>query len=329
MGKKRIALGVVGGGAGCLGIGVLGVYLWAGWAAGARLNQTFETHTVDFPIPFPLSEEEIAEIAPEEGADAPDVEAIALERALARGKHLVEARYVCIECHGANFGGGTMVDDPMMGRILGPNLTTGAGSKTLGFTPTDWDRAVRHGVLADGTVSIMPSEDFRSMSDRELSDVVAWIRAQPPVDREVPEPTLGPLGKVVTATHQLPLTAEELPDHQTAHVTEPPPTAPTAEFGAHLIGVCTGCHGRDLTGGAIPGGDPNWVPASNLTPHEEGMAGWTFEQFEAVMRRGVRPDGSNVKVPMAMMLPYTMNMTDTEVKALWAYLQTVAPASDG
>ena len=37
-----------------------------------------------------------------------------------------------------------------LGRFLGPNLTTGQGSRTLDYEPADWDRIVRHGVLPDG-----------------------------------------------------------------------------------------------------------------------------------------------------------------------------------
>ena len=48
-------------------------------------------------------------------------------------RHLVEARYGCGECHGRNFGGGVMIDNPAIGRLLGPNLTTGKGSVTSGF----------------------------------------------------------------------------------------------------------------------------------------------------------------------------------------------------
>jgi hypothetical protein len=50
----------------------------------------------------------------------------------------------------------------------------------------------------------MPSVDFRLMSDQELSDIIVYLRAQPPVDSVVPAPTLGPLGKVLIATPRAP-----------------------------------------------------------------------------------------------------------------------------
>ena len=100
-----------------------------------------------------------------------------------RGRHLVTARYGCAECHGANFGGGVMVDAFPLGSLLGPNITTGQGSRTLQYSPADWDRIVRHGVLPDGRPAVMPSIDFVQMSDQELSDIIAYIRSFP-ADRQ-------------------------------------------------------------------------------------------------------------------------------------------------
>ena len=247
---------------------------------------------------------------------------------LARGEHLVNARYVCVECHGNDFGGGVMVDDPMIGRILGPNITAGEGGRTAAFTPSDWDRIVRHGVRSDGRPAAMPSEDFQGMSDQELSDIVAYITSRPPVAATVPPVTLGPLGTVLMAVGQLPLSADRIADHDRAHAVSPPTSEPTAEFGRHLANVCAGCHGPDFSGGAVPGGDPSWPPAANLTPHADGLAGWTYEHFVAALRTAKRPDGSDLRPPMSQIVPYGQRMTDVEVQALWAYLQSLPALPD-
>src|SRR5262245_61826714 len=49
------------------------------------------------------------------------------EVALARGKHLVEHVSLCVECHGTNLAGQTFIDEPALGQIPAPNLTTGQG----------------------------------------------------------------------------------------------------------------------------------------------------------------------------------------------------------
>lgn len=335
-----------------LGLGAF--YGYAKRAVAENLERKISLHTVDAPIPYPLSPAEIealraertpapaegtpAEGAPAEGAAgeaAPDplagvdLAAIALERARARGKHMVDSRYVCIECHGKNLGGGTMVDDPALGRLLGPNLTSGKGSRTQGYTFADWDRIVRHGVKRDGRPAMMPSEDFVSMSDRELSDIIAYIQSFPPVDNEVPAVELGPLGVVLAATGKLPLSVDMIHRHDAAHAAEAPAEENTPEFGAHLAGVCTGCHGPKLAGGPIAAGPPDWPPAANLTPHASGLAGWTFEQFDQAMRTAKRPDGTALKMPMDMVVSYTKNMKPVEMEALWSYLQKLPAAPSG
>ena len=306
-----------------------GIYGWASMKDRALLARTIETHSVDFPIPIPLTEAEIAELSQANGnGDALaglDLDALARARAVERGDHLVHARYGCVECHGQNFGGGVMVDDPMLGRLLGPNITAGPGGRTATYTAADWDRIVRHGVRSDGRPAAMPSSDYQRMSDQELSDVVAYIRSQPVVDNAVPPVTLGPLGKILMATGNLPLSADMIADHQSAHAVAPPASEATAEFGAHLAGVCSGCHGEDFAGGPVVGGDPSWPPAANLTS-AGSLSGWTQEQFAALLRTGKRPDGTEVMEPMSWMMPYANRMTDTEVAALWTYLGTVPAA---
>jgi mono/diheme cytochrome c family protein len=301
---KIVAFGI----AGLILLG-LGTYTSASYAASRKLSRTYAIHTVDFPIPFPSSEQ------------APDRQSA--REAFERGKHLVEARYGCAECHGAGFGGGVMVDDRAIGRILGPNLTRGRGGVTAGFGPADWDRVVRHGIKRDNTPALMPSQDFRRMSDQELSDIIVFLQAQPPVDNQVPEATLGPIGKVLLATGKLPLSANLIASHDTPHAVTPPEAGLTVEFGRHIAATCMGCHRDDLRGGPIVGGDPAWPPAANLTPGQQGLGGWTYAQFVTAMREGKRPDGAALRVPMTAVVPYARRMTETELQALWSYLRSV------
>jgi cytochrome c553 len=292
-------------------VAVLVLYAWASYAAGRKLARTYTTHAVDFPIPYPAS-----------GQDSAQGAATALER----GRHLVEARYGCGECHGRDFAGGVMVDDPGIGRILGPNLTGGKGSVTTGFRAADWDRIVRHGLKPDGKPALMPSEDFREMSDQELSDIIVFIRSQPPVDHEVPGPSLGPVGKVLLATGKFTLSADAIGSAR-AHAANPPEAGPTVDFGRHIAATCMGCHRADLGGGPIVGGDPSWPPAANLTPVPEGIGEWTFAQFRTALREGKRPDGTALRPPMSAMVPYARKTKDVELEALWAYLRSLTPVA--
>jgi mono/diheme cytochrome c family protein len=296
-----------------------GGYAWASNTSSRILARTYDTHTVDFPVPYPLDAAEVAALGLTEEASAQ----LAMERAIERGRHLVEARYACGECHSPDFGGGVMIDAFPIGTLLGPNLTLGPGSRTLDYTPADWDRIVRHGILPNGRAAAMPSEDFRLMSDQELSDVIAYIRSMPPVDRTMAPPKLGPLGKFLLARGDLRLSANLIESHQSPHLALPPAEEPSVEFGRHLAATCTGCHGQDFSGGPIAGGDPSWAPARNLTPHETALASWSYDDFARALRENRRPDGTELRAPMSFMTPFAQKMKEVEIQAMWNYLRSI------
>jgi mono/diheme cytochrome c family protein len=331
-GKKlvRIALGALG----ALVLLALAGLFGASLKASAKLSRQFESHSIELAVPNPLSAEELAALRAERSAAATgdadplagvDLAALTLERAIARGKHLVEARYGCSLCHGANLAGGVMMDDPAIGVIRGPNLTRGKGGLPANYAMADWDRIVRHGLKPDGTPAVMPSQDFFAMSDHELSDIVAYVRSVPPVDAEVPAPAFGPIGKLLLALDKFPLSADKLHDHRQQHGSAAPAAADTAEFGAHLAATCTGCHRENLAGGPMPFGPPDWPSAANLTRDAAGLAGWSFEDFDRALTAGIAKGGRKLREPMTHVLPGTRAMTPTERKALWRHL-TALPA---
>ncbi|MEI9951692.1 MAG: cytochrome c [Pseudomonadota bacterium] len=283
------------------GIAAMGLTLFgaASVAASARLSKHYDTHRVVLPL---ASESDTA--------------------AVERGKHLVTARYGCASCHGQNLAGGVMIDDPAIGDVRGPNLTRGTGSRTASYTMADWDRIVRHGVKPDGTPAIMPSEDFFKMSDAELSDIVAYVRAVPAVDSAVPAPRFGPVGKVLLALGKLPVSAERMPS--AAHPSTPPPTSDSARFGEHLAATCVTCHRQNLAGGPMAFGPPSWPAAANLTQHQAGLRDWNFDDFERALTRGVSKDGHKLRAPMADVVQGTKAMDSTERQALWTYLRQVS-----
>lgn len=300
-----------------IGVVLLGAVLFLTVRAKAltRLEQTYQPHAVDLPVPFPISEGERNRL----GEDAGDFEALVLTRAIERGRHLLDSRYACFECHGRDLGGGTMMDAPPVGRFFGPNLTSGKGGVTAKYTAADWDRLVRHGVKPDGHPTVMPSMDFEAMSDQELSDIIAYVRSVPPVDRELAPPEYGPVGLMLIAKGDVRLSAE-FSDLQRVHDRFPPESAESKAFGKHLAQVCTGCHGAGLAGGPIGGGDPSWPPAADLRP--TALAGWSYDDFKRAMLEAKSKDGRALKAPMSGIAAYARSFTEVELKALWLYLQS-------
>jgi mono/diheme cytochrome c family protein len=306
----------------------------ARFVAGRKYSRQWTTHRVSFPIPFPLTPAEIETLRNERlAAGAPsadplaavDMEGAARERAVARGEYLVRTRVGCEGCHGADLGGKVLVDQKIVGYWAAPNLTNGAGSVTGGFTATDWDRAVRHGVRHTGQSSSMPTEEFVNLSDHELSDIVAYIQSRPPVDRTMKPVGIGPVFSFVVGFGSSTLAAFNI-DHQKAHAAEPPVETASVELGAHIAQVCRGCHGENLSGGKIAG-DPNMPIVANITPHETGLKGWTESDFIRALREGKRKNGTDI-LPQMPWRAYGQ-MKDIELRALWAYLQTVPAVVKG
>ena len=314
-----------------LALGAVGV---ARIIAGQKYNKQWTTHAVSFPIPFPLSGAELETLRAERlAAGAPatdplagvDVPAVTLARAIARGEHLIKTRVGCESCHGADLGGKVLIDQTIVGYWAPPNLTSGNGGVTQGFSAADWDRAVRHGVRHTGQSSSMPSTEFTNLSDHELSDIVAYIRSRPPVDRTMKPVGIGPVFSFVVGFGKSALPAFSI-DHQKPHPIEPPIETASIELGGHIAQVCRGCHGANLSGGKISG-DPNMPMVANITPDQTGLKGWTEADFFRALREGKRKDGTDI-LPQMPWKAYGQ-MKDVELKALWAYLQTVPPMVKG
>ncbi len=277
-----IILGVV------LGLGILAIsYIYI--MTGARLNKTYNVQVASVEIP---------------------VEVPAIER----GYPQVLLSF-CRDCHGQNFAGQVMEDDPMTARLVAPNLTSGKGGIGAVFTPEDWVRAVRHGIDVDGTsLIVMPSEIFNHLSDADLGYIIAYVRSQPPVDNELPKISIGPMGRLFVL--QAPILAAELVDQDAPRPAEPEPGI-TVEYGKYLTSICVVCHGEDYAGGEQVGAGLNITPGGDL-------ANWTEADFFQAMRTGVRPDGKQLDQEM-MPVRTTGLFTDDELKAIWLFMQSLPP----
>lgn len=243
---------------------------------------------------------------------------------LAEGQRLATMRG-CSDCHAPDFGGKVLIDDPMLGSISTANLTGGEGSATVSYTVADWERAIRHGIGANGrSLIIMPSYEFAGLSDEQVAQMIAYLQTVEPVDRVAAEPRLQPLARALFLAGQLPLMPAEAVDHSAAHAASVPAEA-SVNYGAYLSTTCTGCHHPDLAGGPTPGSASGDPLAANLTPAGH-LVNWTLDDFRNTLRNGVTPEGK-VLDPAVMPWPIAAQMTDVELEALWLYLQSLPPAT--
>ena len=257
------------------------------------------------------------------------------EPSVERGSYLVTGPAGCGNCHspmgpdgfieGMELGGRLVLDVPEF-TAYAPNITP--AGRIAKWTDEDVVRVIREGIRPDGSLigPPMPFAMYRGLSDDDVMSIVAYLRTVPPVDNEVP-----------ASTFNIPLPPAYGPPVE--HVAAIP-AGVTVEYGAYLAGPvahCMECHtpmgpeGPMLDtalgqgGFEIPG--PWGVSvSSNLTTHEDGLAGYTDEELATMITKGVRPDGSQMMPPMPY--PFLAKMTDDDLAAIILYLRTLPPLPD-
>jgi len=254
---------------------------------------------------------------------------------IARGEYLVTGPAGCGNCHtpmgpqgfveGQELGG-RLVEQNDMFTAIAPNITP--ASRIASWSDAELARSIREGIRPDGSVigPPMPFTFYRGLSDTDLAAIVAYLRTVPEVENDpgasvynIPlPPAYGPpVGSV--------------PDI---------PQAVTVEYGEYLAGPvahCMECHtpmgpqgpmvDTDLGRGGFEFHGPWGISvASNITSHEDGLAGYTDDEIAAMITQGVRPDGS----PMFPPMPYGFlaNMTQDDLDAVILYLRSLPPLPD-
>jgi mono/diheme cytochrome c family protein len=241
--------------------------------------------------------------------------------AIAKGKHIAET-HGCTGCHTPDLSGGTVfINDPKLLIIVSANLTSGKGGVGYKMKDADWVKAIRYGVDRKGhALFVMPSEAFYNFTDEDLGNLIAYVKSVPAVDKQNPDRTIGPLGRILLATGQLTSTADvvkKLPPRAA-----PVPPGPTAAYGKYITStLCIVCHGDNLAGSMYPPGQPGGKLTPNLTPGGELLT-WSQDDFVKTLRTGVTPSGKTLN-PDEMPWKEISQMTDDELAAIYAYLKSL------
>lgn len=256
---------------------------------------------------------------------------------VALGEKIVLA--TCADCHRnpeTNTLAGQKLRDltPDFGAVYSANITQDKTHGIGAWTDAELTTLLRTGIGRDGRYRvIMPS--FALMSDEDLQGVLAFLRSDNALTRATPTPSHAQepsfLLKALTNTVMKPT---PLP---TAAVATPAPTDALA-YGRYLaVGryKCYECHSKDFKSnnplepekseGYLGGGNKllnlqgQEVVSRNLTADAEtGLGDWTEAQFAQAIKFGMSPHG-----PLNYPMPKYSQLTDEEVKALYAYLQSV------
>ena len=250
-----------------------------------------------------------------------------------RGKHLVFGAAHCADCHSkANADSllklgqdvpltGGMVFDLPVGKLYSKNITPDKETGIGKYTDAEIARALRYGVHPDGTVvfDFMP---FHNTTDEDMTAIISFLRAQKPIQTNVPDHSLNVLGKAVKAFMVKPVG----PDGEVAKQMTRDSSAAYGKYLANNVANCNGCHTvRDLsgtfTGEPFAGGNEiEGFITPNITPDSSSrIFGWSQKNFIDRFRMG--------KLIPKSPMPWQSfgRMTDEELKAIYSYLKTVKP----
>jgi mono/diheme cytochrome c family protein len=209
--------------------------------------------------------------------------------------------------------------------LVHPNITpdkeTGAGT----WTDAQFERAIRHGIGHDGRelIDFMPYAFFRSMTDEDVASVIVYLRSLPAVRNPLPKRNL-----------PFPVKVDLHPELEPKF---PAAASEQVKHGWYLVRLaqCNDCHtpadekGNAMTdmmfGGGFrftgPWGD---IVSPNITSDPSGISHYDRAMFIKTIRTGHASGGVRDLNPL-MPFSYFRNMTDEDLEAIFAYIQTVKP----
>lgn len=249
-----------------------------------------------------------------------------------RGRYLAEGVAGCSICHsprdwtqhgapmspGMDFAGQSLPLVGFPGTIVAPNLTPDPETGAASWTDDQIARATREGIKHDDTTlfPLMPYSDYKAMSDEDVASIVVYLRSLPPVRNAMP------LSKINFPVNYL---VRGVPEPVNESVPGPNSSDALAR-GKYLVKLGCGCHSAGgklpYAGGEALGGPWGSVTSANITPDASGISYYTAATFITALRTGyVGARKLNSIMPFGQL----KILTDDDLKAIYAYLRTVAP----
>jgi mono/diheme cytochrome c family protein len=204
-----------------------------------------------------------------------------------------------------------MLDEPMLARLVAPNLTAAVRR----YSDAELAVVIRNGVRPGGrSLVVMPSEGFVGLTDADLGRIIGFLRTLPAVPGHEPSLRLGPLGRIGFALGKFKVAAQLIADS----VPLPEATNQQAALGRYLARTtCPQCHRADLRGTSNP---------SFTSPNLQVVAGYTLEGFTRLLRTGVPLGGRNLATMGPWARDHLSYFTDAEIGALYSYLHAMPQA---
>ncbi|NOT36600.1 MAG: c-type cytochrome [Saprospiraceae bacterium] len=283
-------------------------------------------------------------------AAAPELVIEKTTEKLEHGKYLANHVMLCMDCHstrdwstfsgpmvsGTEGKGGEIFDQNLgfPGKYIAPNITP---FNFQNWTDGEIFRAITTGVSKDGRAlfPIMPHHNYGQLDKNDIESVIAYIRSLKPIENKTEMSSSDfPMNFIINTIPKEP------------SLSKIPSQSDKINYGKYMITAasCIDCHTKQdkgkFVGPLYAGGfefkfpDGSVVRSSNLTPDKTtGLGTWTSELF--IRRFKMYSDSSYVNKKVSSgefqtTMPWTMytGMKETDLEAIFAYLQTLAPVTN-
>jgi mono/diheme cytochrome c family protein len=223
------------------------------------------------------------------------------------GRRLATVRGCLPGCHGKAGEGEVMFDQPIVARVVAPNLTVAAKK----FSAAELAGIIRNGVRPDGrSMLVMPSQTYAALTDADLARIIAFLKTLQEVPGPGPSIAPGPIGRLGLAIGKFKMAAR----HIAEDAAPAPATGEPAKQGRYLAQtICSECHGASLRGDSNP---------DFTSPDLRMVSAYSPEAFARLLRTGIALGDRNVGVMTTQSKNNLLRLTDAEIAALYSYLHS-------
>lgn len=243
----------------------------------------------------------------------------------------------CASCHATpgqkdklHLGGGLAMHSPF-GTFFAPNISPHNSDGIGNWTLAQFGNALKAGVAPDGShyYPAFPYTSYAGMTNEDVRDLFAYMKSLKPV-----------AGRAKPHDMQFPFNIRrglglwKLMYLDMSPITKDPGKSDEWNRGRYLVealGHCAECHSkRNFMGGIQPqyryagGPDPEgkgWVP--NMTPHKDGVAGYSVADMAELLKSGMTPELDSVGASMGAVIENTSRLSDADRRAMAVYIKSL------
>ncbi|MFT5370921.1 MAG: mono/diheme cytochrome c family protein [Lysobacterales bacterium] len=221
---------------------------------------------------------------------------------VAHGERMAQVFGCYFGCHGKDMEGKVFFEGWAIGKIISPNLTRAVDT----YSRSELEAIIRQGIKPDGTsVLVMPSASFVTMTDRDLSAILAFIEDFPKQELDLGNSSYGILPRFMLVLGEyVPSAAEVDGTPVQANSLQDP-----VRLGEYLAqNTCSECHGLDYEG------------QGDFTPSLQIAKGYSEADFNKLMMTGKGIGDRDLGLMSEVAESRFSKMNNEEISALHQFL---------